>query len=649
MRQRIFGRVLFTAFCGILLLPAAPQAIAKTQTAGAVTPAGTVKQTGASARNFRTNFKKRTATGSSAAVPVSTEQTIFPDATGPIAWSPSSNHEIQAVLNGLDAITEKVIPAVIQDNGLDHVEYAATLVEGKLEAQNWITGNWKECATFKVSLAIEADFPVGERDVTADFEADRVIDTDWDVSGAALDGDVEVELGWGADANNAYCLGWNLLTTLENVIGRTHVSFGTDGLSGELKVAMGDAADSVIGISSVKNATLSFDEVRVTDSAAINKLIDFGISIADLFGVSCSDLEDCVNDRIDGELNKKTILNRIKTGLNDAIKRSATLEGGIDGEFDIEYDVVLASLSTNASNQFSTGWDVDLDSDETDPCAGDLRETSYGSASAKTLGGDVDLTAGFPLISKAAYAIGKQGAFCLPFSGSVDLGKAAEGVSTGYDEVDGVIDQVTDALGTVSYSGTIVPDGAIVVSGAPDENRITLTLPIRLDGFTVRTSLGAGAPDLDEPVSGNLKVAAEIDVSCENGLYLKPVSVALTDLAGSVTVADRTFSVSDMEDDLQEAAEGLLDDFRAITLVPKINSLDALGLGIEIADVDVDSKAVHVAINLTDDLTECGDDDSGDSSDGGTGKIMPGLIPTDNDGKPGIGQFSAGSIQMRKM
>jgi hypothetical protein len=536
-----------------------------------------------------------------------------------MAVSYDSGDEIQAVINGLDAITEKVIPAVIAANDLDHVEYEDTLAKGTLEAYDPFNG-WRECAEFEATLEIEADFPVDSNDVTADFESNRVVDTDWDIDGAQLEVDVEVELGWGDHASNLFCLGWDIVTAVENLIGKTHLRAYADGLGGELKVAMKDASHSTIGISSVNNATLSFDEVDITKNDAINWLIDAGISIADMFGGSCSSLEDCVNDRIDDELNGKDILNQIKSGLNDAIAGSATVGGGTDGELNLDYAVLLAALSTNSENQFSTGWDVELTSDEAaDACADDLRESSYGSVSSETLGGDVDLTAGFPLLSKAVYEIGKQGFFCRSVSGSVNVAEETSGLSTGNARADAIMSQVASGVGILRYSAALVPDGAIEIADAEENNRLSITLPVRLDDLSVTSSLGTPSVDADDPITADFKVTAEIDVDCENGLYLKLVSAALSDISGSVEINGETVDASEWEDDLQEAAEGVLDDVDAITIVPKVNSLDTLGLGIEIADVDIDSSSIHVAVNLTDDVDECEDDDGGNGGGGGGG------------------------------
>lgn len=636
MSQKLFKRILSGTCAAILCL------------VGFAAEAAAVKNAAVNtASSQRINFTARSATAttkkavttiqSASSVPAAVKNLSVNTGLYSFAPRPNSGDVIQVVINGLDAITEKVIPAVIYDNDLDHVEYETTLARGTLQAKNLFTGNWKDCAEFEATLELEADFPVDSNDVTADFKTNRVVDTDWDIRSAELNVDLEVELGWGDDASNVWCWGWDVVTAVENLIGRTHLRASAEGLAGELKVAMKDASHSTIGISSVQTATLSFDEIDITKNDAINWLIDAGISIADMFGGSCSDLEDCVNDRIDDELNSKDILNQIKTGLNDAISRSATLQGGVDGEFDIDYDVLLAALSTNSSNQFATGWDAELSSDEAeDDCASDLEETTYGAITSDDLGGDVDVTIGFPLISKAAYEIGKQGLFCRTFSGTVesdDAMDAAGSAETGNDDADaaiGMIKGYASSYGAFSanYSGQLVPDGALVIKKADESNQVTVSLPVRLQDVEVSNALtGTHSADGGSEITADLELTTEIDVSCENGLYLKPIAAALTDLSGSVEFDGETVNAADFEEDLQDAVEDILEDMDAITLVPKINSLDTLGLGIEIDDVDIDSNSLHIAVNLTDDIIDCEDDDDGNGGGGGGPSPGPGGGP----------------------
>lgn len=76
----------------------------------------------------------------------------------------------------------------------------------------------------------------------------------------------------------------------------------------------------------------------------------------------------------------------------------------------------------------------------------------------------------------------------------------------------------------------------------------------------------------------------------------------MNNLTGSVTIDNKDVPASDFEDDFSRATDRLLDDVGPLTLMRKINSLDELGLWLEIGDVDVDedSHAAHVSLNLTD-------------------------------------------------
>lgn len=57
--------------------------------------------------------------------------------------------------------------------------------EGTLTVKNWITRNELECAKYEITVDMEAYLPVDSNDVTAEFGTDRVVDTAWNVAGAA--------------------------------------------------------------------------------------------------------------------------------------------------------------------------------------------------------------------------------------------------------------------------------------------------------------------------------------------------------------------------------------------------------------------------------------------------------------------------------
>lgn len=549
-----------------------------------------------------------------------------------ISATSTNTPDIIATLNGLDALTEKVIPAVAEAYGFDDLSYDVKLSSGTLEAYDAVQAKWKTCATFTIRLDSDASLPIGKHDVTAAFKEDNVVTTSWNVVQAALDGDVSVSLDWGDDANNLFCIGWDILTAGQDLFGDTRLSFATDGLSGTLTAQLEDVSASTVAIESIQEADLAFDEITIGNSDVINFLVDLGFSVADLFGASCANIEDCVNELIDAGLANTEVRDGFAAVLNDAISESLSLSGGTDDAINLNYTVALADLNTTDDNQLKSEWDVTLSSDAaSDPCADAMTESAYGTLSKRSLGGDIDLAAGFPLISHAAYEIGKSGKFCRPFSGSLTLNDAGDVVTDG-EFFNSVINGIT-----LRYSGEIIPNGALVVSGSSTNQKtitaktpvttsiqtrtttrmtpmpviqfltdpIYLTFPVRLADFEATLSLGSLSATAD--ITATLKVAADVGITCENGLALTPKNIWLEDISGQIVIGDLSIDASEIASTLNNSADNILDGLDPITLLPKINSLGDLGLGLKLDQIAIDADSLRLAVNVSNNPTECED------------------------------------------
>lgn len=625
--------------------------------------------------------------------------------TGGLATVNASD-QAEVKLNGLEAWTKKVVPVLAEQNGLDHVFISEELSSGMLQAQDWFSGNWKDCVEYEVEADITIELPLDSNDVTAEFAKSKKLKTEWDVDDAYLAVTVRTHLENGPNSGNVFCAGWNLLNLF---VGTTSSTVSSENFAGSLDVTLSEVVNSVVSVNDIDAITLEFSDITLLNSDALTWLVDAflaaGDSVADMFGggLSCNDVDECVSDLATDQVQKDDTKDVIVSAVNDAIEYTATVEGAENaGDFTIDYAVALPSFSTTNSNTMKTKWDVEISTDGAqDPCAADLRQGVYFETDAALTDDDIDVKIPFPLIDKAVYEIGQKGKFCetvsgtapgpiaLPITGDIvpngalKISPAASimspfevraqqvgygaGIRQNQFQFAGARQAAAQPnLGGVQIVGNAAEadeEGGEAAEDDDDATKLYVTVPAKLVNITV-----GGHALTGQELYVDIEVEGKIGVNCADGLYVEFTRAESGDITGTLSApTGLAYGEDDVRDAVNDAIDDMEEDLQGkIPMVPKVNNLAETGeLGVEIGTVNIDDAGMHVGLNIVSGdvcAGEEGDDTYVPPVGGGDDTPDPDFNHIlefeeyehvwDNGGAAGghdVGGFNSGAAQMQGM
>ena len=515
-------------------------------------------------------------------------------ATAAWAQSPPPNgiDPVVVRLNGTTALTQDVIPAIVDQQNLGHFEMGrvnllnttanVTVDFGDTFGSFFdFLGDFTFGVTFESFLrSVTIDIPIDEDSIAGQFRtatapSGRVRAT-INVPDATLDTTLRVRTRLNVDLPDF------IPAELENgIMAITNITddfpIGVDGLSMTMVVVLTQGTSS-ISISSVETFTPQVGSVSVSDSSGlVNLASDFSVAINRVFGLpgtgSVSSLATTLTNNI--IRNNQDIRNMFRNSANTALNQASRVRGysgslpNIDA-IPLSASYALGSFSTRI-NSMSTNWNVNV------LATGEIVNPSltytYLARTAQTLttvagAGDMQAFLPLSLFDKFGHELARKGFF------SITVGLPASSATSAFSVK-------VDVNGTprATASGT---------------NRIKWQIPI---GLSNAGTLAKNTPRL-ENVTATLKVIISLNVDDRNGLAVSIDDVSLASLAGTVRVGNQTVPAANLRAMLEdEIFDGLASDLPSLTIVPKVMNL-AAPFAVSLGNVTVGSQYVNVPLTL---------------------------------------------------
>lgn len=397
---------------------------------------------------------------------------------------------------GLDVITAKVLPRVAKAEGMDRIEIAdQKLTSGSFKGV--CKGTWK-----LVLRDIDLRMPLDSNDVKASFPSGNKISVSLDQDGAYFKATVAMVI----DFSDACIL------APDKAFDLVKATFSVRHLTAEVGATL-DSGGNALGLKSIDKLEVKIGAFDLAN-AFWNAVVDFGFSIAKVFGSSCGSVEACINAqaarviRDNGNFQDK-LLGAIDKALGASVQTSgsATVSG-------IKLSAAVTGLVTEGGNlvaQVSLGAE---NAGTRAACSSALTWTQdKQKATSLSYGGDLDAIVPLWFIEKLLFVVGEQGTFCHTQSGAVP------------------------GVAQTTYKATIAPKGMIDVtgSGLGSDVRLKVKVPIG-----VHTELSVSLPiggagkagttvtkDLDGAIAFTLKVLVK-----GGGLEFALEEVTLSGLSG---------------------------------------------------------------------------------------------------------------------
>lgn len=523
---------------------------------------------------------------------------------------------VRVQLNGLTALTEKILPIAAQEAGLNDIQQEFAVPTQQLMALGVV------CYELDLNLVFQIHLPIESNSVRANFTSGLGLKTNWDLDDANVELAIHTQLR--DMSNNVACWGWDLASFLAT----DNNTVGAKGLGGMLNVHLQEE-DSRVTLAEIEEFTLAFREITVTSSSFLNWLIDLGMQASEIFDSHCDSTEACVNLILNNELKKENTQRRIVKALNRVLGTSLAISGGMspDGQ-NIDYAVALKNLATSESNALRASWDIDLSTLNTsDPCAIALERAEYETSEAAFSNSDINISIPFAQFIDAAYLIGQQGVFCANIAGNISTTQADgevryAGGSFHYNQ--NIQDHRTPFDVNIQYRGALVPNGVLDLrldEAADTKNTVYILVPFRVDfnatasiavnvnsEFSELSTIENASNDVLETqeirtsstLSGVLEISTRLDVDCNEGLYLNVESVKINDISGSLHFGDTFISGTELTSSIENAmAEHFNQHLPYLTILPKVTDVTNMGgLGVEINEVVLNETSLGVGINI---------------------------------------------------
>lgn len=559
---------------------------------------------------------------------------------------------VQLRLNdNMDTFTETIVPEVVGDligGSMKFDDYE--ILEGSIE-DIWITKLLPVChgISWNLSLVdITAWTPIGAETVDINFENRNEIEVDIDMDAFRVSADLELFLP--ASDNlicNAFANDW-----------RISIPVSATGLHAEVDVVVeSDPNTSTVSVTDIEKSEVFIDSVDV-DIDELNETVDTVINVAQMLGfLRCGDLDECINDEIDKQLeNKRWIENWAIDLVNSSINTSLAIDDSVSVDnFDVDYSVGLSTISTSdEDDRLTTFWDVDITSDE-DPhvCADDFSTSNYRPIGNYDTGEDIEVIMPFSVVGDAIYEVGKQGAFCRYFStehGGTDLTVGVK--PDGAFKIESGASNSSDSL--IVFDGTPNKPGTDAIHGllpdiVPQEERIVFTLPVAIQ-VSGGGSLGSipslpNLPnignkeltyDFEGDITGDVVMTTALTLNQSQGLDLDFHSIDFTNASGDYTVEVGHATVDVPEADLTAWIEDELDEFLnvkipSIPLLPQVIDFapnSDYQLSMNVIESLGDSIGIGFGIEIKSEEQRPNDDGPGGGRPGGA-DVPPVLPPVD--------------------
>lgn len=568
----------------------------------------------------------------------------------PINTTYDPSEQAQITLNGLEALTTKILPTVSEKYNASHFEYTLDLPVYVLSALK------EQCYDLSTSLHFAVDIPIQSDSVTAEFKEDKLISSHWNLE----DGEVQLDVVIGlTDLSDSWkCWGWDIANF---ILGDEH-TVKASGITGGIDTSVKLDNDSTLQLDKIEKIDLTFNNITFSKSEKLNWLADNVTKLGPLFenrlGFTCTSPETCVNAVLDLELNKGGVKKGLVALLNTALGFNLSVEGGVSEDIlSLDYDVALYKMRTH-NQALRTTWKINLSSEAIpDACATELEEATYKNNAPVIVGSDIDVSLPYSLIMKPLYLASQQGVFCADLQGSLSQTDASTTINHigGTISLNKTVNPITPAKlpFQFDYMGVIVPSGIMEISSS--NKKVYVKIPFRsglditvthqdfsnqaneildeasdkaddltsqwdkylhettedaLDttmnrtkDFLEETSEEILAEYVDETnhsdIAGMMVITTELNVNCNNGLYLNLQTVNLENITGELNLGFTTIPAKDFSDSLSKDVEKSINQrLPTLTLLPKIVDLADTSLGIEIDKVITEDLALGIGVNI---------------------------------------------------
>lgn len=578
----------------------------------------------------------------------------------------TSTQFVEIVLNQsfLDNVSEKILPVVASDSGMNAVQTVADV-----EKENDI-GHCHVGGKLRVE-DINIYMPMSDEALSASFGAESSLQTSWDFSDASyvtakmvLDAP-RTPLGDGCKIWEWLLMGDVYITGDIEVSGiKLDADFALKAESNKVRVKNISSFEA-----NPDNVSVEIDDLE--GGGLIKALVDagIGISTSDFSCDSHSSFEECLEQWAEAEIintiESQTTKDSLKTTINDSLDVALTVaESNNAAGHDVGYSFSLASLANTPDNTgLITQWTASLSNDgANDSCANELTyEQTLSDVDDYTATGAIDGYLPLWLIEKVGYFFGKWGYFCSESSetatfseqevsynvsvkpaGKIALFNANSFMQLSAGNLSAMVAGMglgvtpTDQTAPAPESNSPHQIGNIKqaqsfknVSGTNTDDSVVATIPNRLITVLSQTAphvtpLNTSAGEsftLSVPVdiefSGNvrgegtatLKAGASLVLNDDGGINMKIDSVSIEDASGPVTInlmgghvqESADIADFDLESKIADAIESSLGTLET-PLIPQIFAVDeAYDLGLGLGDMTtVDNAAIRIPLTLSD-------------------------------------------------
>jgi hypothetical protein len=472
-------------------------------------------------------------------------------------------------LKSLDAITETILPAIAEENGLDDVELGNVVIfETHILCWDWTFG----IRNTELSVPIRSDSVDAEIRTGNELHAEIDVDASFEAT---------VYLKRANVSTSIFCLG--------DSVKESAVTVEASGLHAELTAELTTGSSKVL-VSSIDDLEAEITSVSFDGDGILDLLAEVAVALYDLFNGDCSNITSCVNDAIDElVLTSDDLSEKLEDTFNDAISTSLSLDSSatLDGA-SVDFAASLEELETDSEGTASATFDLDLSSDATaSGCADALRWSAPVGGEGGSTSADFDLQIPAWVIAKSLYLAGKQGVFCQTVS-LVYSGRA--------------------------YNARIIPSGTLSVDLSRFSLHPVATSPL-LPGSTGGTVIATPSSDVDVklPVTlsltgGNVRgtfaatVTARFLLSIDpaNGLYAEYAGLDLSGLSGELIFAGLYHvDAATYDDEIEDGFEaGVGSSLDRIQLLPKITEIADTGWALEIEDLATTDTHLTVGLSI---------------------------------------------------
>ncbi|MCG8667804.1 MAG: hypothetical protein MI867_00195 [Pseudomonadales bacterium] len=487
-------------------------------------------------------------------------------------WFKQQHYVEARINNDAEAVTEDIVPLVADSAGLDDLDLGdIEVLSGTLPSGVTILlACHNTSARWELNLNdIEVSLPVDANTIAASIRNNGRINTDIDEN--SFDLEFQLQFDYPKNVGGIYC-SWGG----HDIDIRVNVN--VSGVEGEFDVTVEDDGSSRVQIAAIEKMELEVDNVSF-DSSFLTTLTNAGISVANIFGVGCSNLTDCVNMVASDMLSdNEQVEDALIDAINQALDISLTIDGGTNiGAASLDYSVSLEEVETsNSLNRLNTKWLVDFDSDNpSTDCTDNLTKKWFFPNNNLSTDDDFDVVFPFKVITDLLYTVTRQLEPCVGL--------------------------IWD-LGFIEGDLEVKPDGSFDIDSVSG-NELMISLPITAEATDFAFATGT--------IGAVAELTAEISPACGAGFEIEVTNIELADISGSIlwdlgfwsAEIDAADFLADMAADVED---DLMDSFSdPIVLLPESFGLNNVDQFVSIGQIDSNSSAIVIGLNVMDTDPNC--------------------------------------------